>query len=58
MAATYDEVINARDIEELPRVMDGNILRQEIYQSASLATKLTITYDDAGRTVRRDLEDI
>ena len=58
MAATFEEFTAATDTEELSREMDGNILRKEFYQSAALATKLTITYNDAGKMVERLLEDI
>lgn len=58
MAATLPEFLAATDKVEQTRVMDGNFLRQEIFTSASLSTKLTITYDNNGRPVSEVLEDI
>ena len=58
MAATLEDMTVASDLEEKPRVMDGHILRQEIFESVSLATRLTTTYEDSGRVASQVLEDI
>ena len=58
MAATFEEVIGDPDKIEDTRVMDGYILRQEIFRSVALATKLTITYNNAGAVTNTLCEDI
>ena len=58
MPATCEEVIVASDLNEEPREMDGNILRKEFYSSVSLATRVTIIYDNAGAPVSTVCEDI
>ena len=57
MAAEANEVFAASDMVEEPRVMDGYILRKEIFSSASLSTRVTITYLDSGAVASMIAED-
>lgn len=58
MAATVDEMLVVQDAVEQPRVMDGNILREESWTSVSLATKMTFVYKDDGSFLEQRTEDI
>jgi hypothetical protein len=55
---TVNDICQATDRVELDRTMDGNILRAESFESASLGKRGIRTYDDAGRIVREQVEDI
>ena len=47
MSSLHD-ILNAIDLTEEARVMDGNILRQEKFSSASIGERVIITYLDSG----------
>lgn len=58
MAATVQQMLEAQDLVEEPRVMDGYVLRQEKFSSLSLSTRLVITYDNSGMVVSKTTEDV
>ena len=57
MAATVQQMLEVQDLVEGTRTMDGYILRQEKFTSASLSTRLIITYDNSGAVVTKTTED-